>query len=64
MLKEKKSTLKPVKKAQEDSSSEEQRVRQKKFGDSSSSEIPKRTKYETKMPYDQTKICKRSCRRR
>ena len=34
MLKEKKSTLKPVKKAQEDSISEEQRVRQKKFGDS------------------------------
>ena len=42
MLKEKKSTFKPVKKPQEDSSSEEQRVRQKKFGDSSSSEIPKR----------------------
>ena len=42
MLKEKKSTLKPIKKPQEDSSSEEQRVRQKKIEDSSSSEIPKR----------------------
>ena len=42
MLKEKKSTLKPVKKPAEDSSSEEQRVRQKKIEDSSSSEIPKK----------------------
>ena len=41
MLKEKKSALKLVKKTKEDSSSEEQRVRQKKFGDRSSSEIPK-----------------------
>ena len=38
MLKAKKSALKPVKKTKEDSSSEEQRARQKKF-DSSSSEI-------------------------
>ena len=39
MLKQKKSALKPVKKTKEDSSSEEQRVRQKKY-ESSSSEIP------------------------
>ena len=45
MLKEKKSTLKPTKKPQEDSSSEEQRVRQKKIEDSSSSEIPKRRNF-------------------